>query len=373
MAQLPQEERINYFNIAKEAAFLRYNPLYWYKYNPGMYSVSRGQIRMPFSGRSLRGFAKGMRQMGGGGLVDWVKNTFAIDTSSNVMRSKEMWFGLGSDKSRFDIGIKAVVGDYRAPIGSQQLRLGYYPNIPNFPRQPIYTDRLAPQPSAFRIKPYQKQLPYKPSPTIPRFTRDMKYPNRPFTTGFGGSVYKQKLLEYKSNIGIMTDPTDPAKFTIGRDTTPVGTVGAGRAGAQRVREARETIIGKPTSITKVPKPKWYSPLRGSGKRFAVGAGRLGVKAGVMGLKGFAYYQLGKLMWDAINFVMEPVGRASVQAVDNAFRRYESIPQVEMGGSIAMSYLSHGASTERQRAISAISKAHINGRSALGQEAMYSHQ
>ena len=110
-----------------------------------------------------------------------------------------------------------------------------------------------------------------------------------------------------------------------------------------------------------------------GAKIAPKLGRLGVKAGILGMKGFAYYQVGKLMWDTINFVTEPVGRASVQAMDSAFRAYESVPQVEMGGQISMAYLTHGSATERSRAINAISKAHINGRSTLGAESSYVHR
>ena len=42
------------------------------------------------------------------------------------------------------------------------------------------------------------------------------------------------------------------------------------------------------------------------------------------------------------------------------------------GKLTSSYLSYGASTERQRAVRAISKGYINGRSAYGQEAAYMH-
>ena len=79
------------------------------------------------------------------------------------------------------------------------------------------------------------------------------------------------------------------------------------------------------------------------------------------------------MWDSINFLMEPMGRAAVQGIDTAFNMYESVSKPELGGQLVLSYLSHGAATERQRAISAISKSHINGRSNFGQEAKFIHR
>jgi len=365
------ENPANFFSMAGEAAKIAATwPLQQYLYNPGMYSVTRGQVRAPFSGQGLKKLGRTMRHLPGGSkAVDWVRRTFDIDTSSNVMRSKEVWWGLTGDKSRFQFGLNAVVDkpsfssifpdDWevmgRKAYKSPQKLLGYNPK--------------------FKVS-YQKQLIYRPSPPAGGFPKPLK----------------QALLEYKpsgynNNIPYILSDMDIKKFTM-RNTTPIGA--DPRGAARQVRNAREALrtpVGVTSGVTKgelfrgglykfSKKPKWYNLAYGGfggGKKAAVGLGRLGVKAGILGMKGFAYYQVGKLMWDAINFIMEPVGRASVQAVDSAFRAYESVPQIEMGGSISMAYLTHGAATERQKSINAISKAHINGRSAFGSEAGLMHK
>ena len=78
-------------------------------------------------------------------------------------------------------------------------------------------------------------------------------------------------------------------------------------------------------------------------------------------------------WDLISMVAEPAGRAAIRGLDNVMTQYQQRFMPELGGRMQMSYLSQGAATERQRAIQAISKSYINGRSAFGSEAQYMHQ
>jgi hypothetical protein len=69
-------------------------------------------------------------------------------------------------------------------------------------------------------------------------------------------------------------------------------------------------------------------------------------------------------------VAGPLAQAGFNALNNLATEYQQRFMPEMGGKLQASYLSYGAATERQRAIQAISKAYINGRSALGQESLY---
>lgn len=77
-------------------------------------------------------------------------------------------------------------------------------------------------------------------------------------------------------------------------------------------------------------------------------------------------------WELAKMVAEPLGKAVGDTTNSILNAYHNRFSPELGGKLAMSYLSYGAATERQRAIEAISRAHLNGRAAIGQEAMYSH-
>lgn len=69
---------------------------------------------------------------------------------------------------------------------------------------------------------------------------------------------------------------------------------------------------------------------------------------------------------------QPIGRAIVEQTNAAMERAENRFMPELGGKLNAAYLSYGAATERQRALQAISKSHINGRSAFGTEAALMH-
>lgn len=79
-----------------------------------------------------------------------------------------------------------------------------------------------------------------------------------------------------------------------------------------------------------------------------------------------------LALDITRMIGEPIGRGLVGAADRALTSWEERFMPKIGGRLAMSYLSQGAATDRQRALQAMSNAQITGRSAFGQEARYSH-
>jgi len=296
MPPLPEEEKISYLGIAKELAFLKYNPLYWYQYGPGMYSVSRGQIKLPFSGQTIQKLSRGFQRIAPKSkLAEALHKNIDLNTDNAILKSKELWWGLGSDKTRFKLGIEAVVkpGTFRPPVEGPA--------------------------------------------TI----------TRPLTTA-GKKAYAKYW-------GVWTD-TDIKRATRGKMTEYWLSRGPG---SEKGFKAGLGMKGAPKVTTATT---WGSAI-----------GRGIAKTGVFALKGFAYYQVGKLMWDSINFLLEPMGRAAVQGIDTAFSAYEGISRPEMGGQLAMSYLTHGAATERQRALSAISKSHINGRSNFGKEASLFHR
>lgn len=71
---------------------------------------------------------------------------------------------------------------------------------------------------------------------------------------------------------------------------------------------------------------------------------------------------------------EPIGRSIVSNATDAINKFSSRFMPEMSGSrLQDGFLTQGAATERQRAIEALSKSSLNGRSAFGQESLYFHQ
>lgn len=112
------------------------------------------------------------------------------------------------------------------------------------------------------------------------------------------------------------------------------------------------------------------------------AGKLGIKnaatagavfkTAIKGGKMVSVVGMMSFMWDIANMVGQPLGRAAMSQLDTALTQFGNRFTPNMGGELQLSYLTRGAATERQRAINAISKAHINGRSAFGNEAQYVH-
>jgi len=85
--------------------------------------------------------------------------------------------------------------------------------------------------------------------------------------------------------------------------------------------------------------------------------------------------IGLLMtaWEVSQMVFQPLGAAAVNLASRTADEWSQRFMPEMGGQLSMAYLSQGAATERQKAVQAMGKAQINGRSAFGQEALYNHQ
>jgi hypothetical protein len=108
------------------------------------------------------------------------------------------------------------------------------------------------------------------------------------------------------------------------------------------------------------------------KQSSIGIGK-GIKWGMRGMKLFSYAGIASLAWGIASAVGEPIGRGIISTANETLKSYEERFMPEVGGKLRLSYLTRGSATERQRAIEAISKANINGRSAFGQESLYLHQ
>jgi len=104
----------------------------------------------------------------------------------------------------------------------------------------------------------------------------------------------------------------------------------------------------------------------------IAIGRL-AKFGIQAGKAVAVVGALSFAWDIAKMVGEPIGRAVVSELDTALSTWNERFMPELGGRLEMTYLTQGAATDRQRALNAMSKAQITGRSAFGQEAKYAHQ
>lgn len=123
------------------------------------------------------------------------------------------------------------------------------------------------------------------------------------------------------------------------------------AGSTVLQKARRSMAKKTT----------WELLAGKGARSALRLARFGSWVG-----------LSFLIKDVAMMIGEPIGRVLINRTDQILQQFDERFMPEIGGKLMTSYLSYGAATERQRAVQAISKAYINGRSAYGQEAMYMH-
>lgn len=114
-------------------------------------------------------------------------------------------------------------------------------------------------------------------------------------------------------------------------------------------------------------------LEKSGKKLTRGH-LLGTKAMRMGMRAAKFTGYVSLIAGVIELGMmvgEPLGRAIVSNANSAITSIQNryMPEMTMGG-LQHGFLTQAAATERQRAIEALSKSSLNGRSAFGQEAMY---
>ena len=131
--------------------------------------------------------------------------------------------------------------------------------------------------------------------------------------------------------------------------------------AAGVHKKIDSLVGhRQTLIKKLNNYKTLSVARGATK-FAIRGAKM---VSMFGATMFAL--------DMAKMIGEPVGRAIMSEIDMAAQKWNDRFLPEMGGELQMSYLTRGAATERQRALNAMSKSQITGRSGFGQEAKYAH-
>lgn len=153
-------------------------------------------------------------------------------------------------------------------------------------------------------------------------------------------------------------------------------VSAARSGRKTVALTRPGVKGTLGSISV---KKSMSRLSKSGSSALLKGGlsaaamRTPLKLALGVGKGMSMIGAATLAWDMAKMVGEPLGAYAMGQADNALTKLQDRFMPEMGGDLSIAYLSREAATERQRAMQAMSKAYITGRSAFGQEAMMQHR
>jgi hypothetical protein len=143
-------------------------------------------------------------------------------------------------------------------------------------------------------------------------------------------------------------------------------------------EAESKILQLRSKMTKIDSSTVKSIATLRGKKGAVTrlltqkSARQAGKLAITGAKAVSWIGLGLMIGEVALAVGQPIGRAIMDQVNSTFERMENRFMPELGGRLNAAYLSYGAATERQRAVQAISKSHLNGRSAYGQEAALTH-
>jgi hypothetical protein len=171
------------------------------------------------------------------------------------------------------------------------------------------------------------------------------------TTGFYNKYpTKSPYSVVKDARRILDDTKSGKSFTMLRSSAPA----KGILGIQG--------IGKTVDLKEIKKIYSRASAIKTGGKIALG-----------GMKALSYVGLASLAWDLGSMVAKPLAQAGMNALNNVAMEYQQRFMPEMGGQLALSYLSQGAATERQRAVNAISKSYINGRGAMGSEASYMHQ
>lgn len=366
------EDKVSAATHARQLATWYLNPLTKYWYNPGAWSVTRGGVH-------------------------WDSNTPGVRLGKFAFNQIANKFKGGTDGAAFDNPL-AKYGISDARYGRAQSVMGKI----NSTKLPTGYVGLSPSGSS---KLFGVQMDGKSGPTsyIDDLVEDymnkgqaLSYKEfRSATKGKFNAAGKAKLgIDSKVSYGkILSEQyslykhqttfenlsiNDQKRIVLGRMASVDEQIK--RAESKAVAYTRNgtaiqnTKNGYKATSLRAEKAAGYKQLWGlRAKGAKLGLGRLAVRGVVAVGKLNAYYQTASMMFQAAQMIWNPVAQGAVRAVDTAFQQFNDIASPDLGGKLNMSYMSQGAATERQRAVQAISKSRINGRSALGSEARLMHR
>jgi hypothetical protein len=345
-----QEDAIGVTDVAKELARAHFLPWERMKYDPAMWSVSRGGINV---GQML--------PFRSGGML----NNRLTRGIGNIAKGGMKKFGWGKAVSESDTykDIKNIIGKGRAATT-------------NFDNDFFSTKDGWLRTSTTRLQDtsIQKGLMEKSrslGKQVRNYSSDIAKNRASLATATAGQaaaktgapgrgVYGQSraavISAGKSNIAGLTD--DIAAST------------KGASAWQRIYTLNQAKYSQEaTMLRKITGARMLRIGHGA----AWGLGHLGIRAGILIGKASAAYAVGSLVYQGVKSIVSPVAAAGVKAADQTFSSLQSLANPELGGQLELGFLSQGAATERQRAVQAISKSRINGRSMLGYEGAAMHR
>jgi len=404
------ENKIEMIGLALNMGNFYFNPMYQAVYNPRMWDVTNARVNLGYSGRSLRRGARIARWFPGGDkLVNKIKDMIGPDNA--FVKSSNAWFGMNSTPTAGynQMGFwKRLFTPERTMTGD----IGFFTDAPGSPymggtriKVPTHFDIFGTKTTAGHHFMSASALPETSNPTGQQLINRMDT-RRPtlhiskggVTMGPRGKYVDPGTIIKSLDIDDYTQTTK--KFStiekgINRGKTIFGYKGKHFSGVSKeyVDIVRKNIGRMETTpIGRVP-TQYHSGMDNKMGKWIKGRGRAATGQGAQRLmqkggfflkknlmrgavalgKGASIVALTALTWEASSMLFEPVGRALGQTMTNTLDKISRQSEVEMGGRLNLAYLSRGAATERQRAVQAISNAHINARSQLGREAMYQHR
>jgi len=353
MQQQPyMEDQISVLGIAKDAAIASMLPHYAYKYNPGMWRPSYGRVMLnsikdnPILNSKLGQFAGSKLTQG----ANWAANKlFDPESISN-----------------FKTGAKGILPGMRTGANNALSPIG------------LTIDRSIDGQLSFGLNKtkfsdtsFVKKLDAWRSNAKKRINGTSLSTLKAHASKIGGDILdldqplarRQSLSRALKGIDKQIATMKDISGTLGAKATRlIAKVSTAFSGVNIVTDNQ--ALGQMHLLAANTLKAGYGAARGLGRGLFRAATAFG--------KGSAYYAVGSLMYEGIKMVANPIGQAATQAVDSTFNSINNMARPELGGQLNLAFISQGAATERQRAIQAISKSRMNGRSILGQEAGMMH-
>jgi len=305
-------------------------------FNPTTFSISKG-FRAPFSGFFRKDHWKGF----GEDLKGLISSDRKLASTGSILG--RVWNGIWKPQRFGGQATAAGTASNKASaVGKNAIK--------------VYNEK---------IKQFQSNLPGRAKSIAESINRRM------FAPGFYGTNASMSLEDLEKEVAKSLSSGRLGKNEIfnlsgryfGKDAKWIKE----RLSDEFVKEVHSVGVASRRELSSIAKLN-----RTIGKGAAATWGRRLFKGSMFLGKATAWGMIAGIVLTTAAGLTEPIGRGIVGAADKALNAFNNRFMVETGGTLSAGFLSQGAATERQRAVQAISKAYINGRSALGQEAYFMH-
>lgn len=357
------EDKVSALGVAADIAKATFLPQYQYIYNPGMYDFWNNRLRLPHvQGNPLLG--NPLSKFIGRKIYDAIN-----PVTGHVIKDRTPIRKFGT--------VAKASNDFVSKLGLQ-IKDGYLSFKPlkesnlyqNLNKEQRLTKRHIRINSRKAIKLHSRLTKGSEANIVSRYMSDPTY-----------NDYYQKHLDdmrWSESLPDASKAKNPKKRKHRIREQRIKNIKEIEKLAQEaaVSEMRASDAAKlkATNNTIVELKSKNAGLTGQKALMTVGSrtASIGVRAGMLAGKGLSYYAVGSLMWDMAKMITDPISQSAIGAINTTFNKVGGIGIPELGGGLNIGFVSEGAATERQRAVQAISRSRINGRSILGQEAMYMH-